>query len=65
MGACGHFRTLKVKHRVTTPIEIENDNWQDCIFFDNKKDALLFANKMKDLILREYNRAKEQHWFDK
>lgn len=64
MSACGHLKKLKIKDRVPEPDEINNEKWQNCIYFDNEKDALEFLSKMKTFIKKEYFRAKKQKWFE-
>lgn len=63
MSVNGHFRTLKIKSRIPAEGEIYNENWQNCLFFDNEKAAVDFCEKLKNFITKEYPRALDQKWF--
>lgn len=63
MGACGHFRSLKIKSRIPPAGEVKNDKWQSCIYFESADDAKKFLRLLKDFILTMYPRAKSEKWF--
>lgn len=63
MSATGHFRTLEVKGGEPKEGEIYNDKWQNCLFFETEAEAQEMCDKIKNLIMEEYPRAKVQNWF--
>ncbi|MDE6792655.1 MAG: hypothetical protein K2J48_06200 [Muribaculaceae bacterium] len=65
MSANGHFKNLFVNSRETDEEEVNNEKWQNCIFFESKEEAEEFIEKMKTFIKEEYPRAKSQKWYKK
>lgn len=63
MDCNGYFRTIHIKDESKQELEILKENWQNSIFFDNEADAKNFLIKLKDFILKEYPRSKNQDWF--
>ena len=63
MSTNGHFKTLFVNEQPATKEEIDNEYWQNCIFFESKEEAEEFIKKMKTFIKDEYPRAKSQKWY--
>jgi len=56
----GWFKEVGIKSEVPKP----EQDWNRNIYFDTFEEAESFERKLKDLILAEYPRAKEEGWFD-
>lgn len=54
-----HLKELKV-----IPGEAVLKDMEDLIYFDNENDAMDFLKKMREFIVNNYQRAKDNGWYN-
>ena len=60
LSSNGWFKEVGIKSAVVK----EEQDWSRNIYFDTFDEAESFERKLKDFILKEYPRAKDEQWFD-
>lgn len=60
---CSHFNEINIKDDCKKGGILDEENWESCIYFDNKEKAEQFKNKLIEFISSEYKESKLRGWF--